>query len=425
MAKMKVVKNKLKNGLRVLTTPLKNLESATVTVWVGTGSRNEEEEQQGISHFLEHMAFKGGKKYKSAKAVSEAIDAIGGEFNAGTSKHWTNFYVRSASEHTEKCFDVLSDMLLAPSLSSADIDREKGVIVEEMNMYEDTPMYKISDIFENLIYKGTRLAPDIIGTKKTVTSLTRKDFVNYRKTYYTPDNMVITVAGGVSTKKAMQLAEKYFGKLHGDVSPEETIFSLEQDSPRVILKSKKTDQVHMMLGFIGNPLDHKDRYAEGVLATALGGGMSSRLFTEVREKRGLAYSVRASTGHYIDVGSFGVHAGLDPSKIDEAIKVILGEFYKFTKKSNLKKQELDKAKGYMKGHFALRLENTKAINGFYGLKELLLGKTETPDDILNGIERVSAEDVARVARNLFVKNNLNLAIIGSFKDASRFKKIIE
>lgn len=422
---MKVVKSQLKSGLRVLTVPMPSLESATVTVWVGTGSRSETDNISGISHFLEHMAFKGGRKYKTARAVSEAIDSIGGDFNAGTSKHWTNFYVRSSVQHLEKCFDVLSDMLLSPSLKQSDINREKGVIIEEMNMYEDTPTYKIGDLFENLIFEKTNLGRDIIGTKETVNSLTKKDFVDYRNKFYTADNMLITVSGGVETSDVLKLAEKYFGGLNSKLNSEIEKYEVTQEKPRLLLRNKVVDQVHMILGFIGNPLDHADKYAEGLLATIIGGGMSSRLFTEVREKRGLAYSIQAGTDHYIDTGVFYCHAGLDRERVDEAIKVILKEFQKIAgHRSQITNDELRKAKGYMKGHFALSLESTKSTNYFFGFEELMLGKTRTPEEVLEGIEKVTASDVERVAKKLFVKKNLNLAIIGPFKDEGRFRKLI-
>ena len=422
---MKISKTKLKSGLRLLVSPMPSLESATVTVWVATGSRSETDEISGISHFLEHMAFKGGKKYTSAKEVSEAIDSIGGDFNAATSKHWTNFYVRSSVVHLEKCFDVLSDMLLTPSLKQEDIDREKGVIIEEMNMYEDTPMYKIGDLFENLIFDGTNLGRDIIGTKKTVSSLNRKDFDSYRKKYYTAENLVLTVAGGVDIKKVKALAEKYFGSLPSGKKNNPKKYKVNQPKPKLLLKNKPVDQVHMLLGFVGNPLDHKDKYIESVLSTVLGGGMSSRLFTEVREKRGLAYSVSTDAEHYIDVGYFACHAGLDQTRIDEAISVILDEFYKIADgREPITQEELTKAKGYIKGHFALSLESTKAINGFYGFDELMLDKTRTPEEVLAAIDAVSVDDLAAVAKKLFVKKNLNLAIIGPFKDKKRFEKLI-
>lgn len=422
---MKCSKTILKNGLRVLTTHMPTLESATLTVWVATGSRKETRENMGISHFLEHMAFKGGKKYKSAQAVSSAIDAIGGDFNAGTSKEWTNFYVRTRVENIEVAFDVLSDMLLSPSLKQADIDREKGVIIEEMNMYEDTPMYKIGDIFEELIFDGNSLGWDIIGTKDTVTSLTRKDFASYRDMHYKADNMILTISGGIKKDHALALSQKYFGELEPGGIVEIDRFSAGSRGARVKLKTKKTDQAHLMLGFLGRARGNPDRYVESVLATILGAGMSSRLFTEVREKRGLAYSVQADVDSAADTGYIAAHAGLDPTRIEPAIKVILDEFYKIASSGHgITKSEFAKAKEYIKGHVALSLESTTAINTFFGMEELFLGQIRTPEDVFAGIDAVTIKDIVRVARETFDKNKLSLAIIGPYKDKGRFEKLV-
>lgn len=402
------------------------LESATVTVWVGTGSRYETAKISGISHFLEHMAFKGGKKYKTSREVSEAIDSIGGEFNAATSKEWTNFYVRASSKHLEKIFDVLSDMLLSPKLNADDIKREKGVIIEEINMYEDTPMYKIGDLFENLFFdKKHSLSRDIIGTKKTVTSLTKKDFVSYRDTHYRANNLLITASGGINAKTTKKLAEKYFGSVDGNDKQDIEIHKSKHSSPQVLLKSKKVDQVQLILGFPGIPLEHNDRYVETVLATVLGGGMSSRLFTEVREKRGLAYSVRSDGANYVDTGYVGAQAGLDASRIDEAIKVILDEFYGIAeKRKKISKKEFNKAKEYLRGHMALALESTKSINGFLGKEAILLDRIRTIEEVFEGVDRVELEDLYRYAKEYFNPEKLNLAIIGPFKDKVRFEKLI-
>ena len=418
--------HKLKNGVRVITVPLPSLESATVTVWVGTGSRNESERTSGLSHFLEHMVFKGGVKRPTAKDISEAVDAIGGEFNAGTHKEWTNFYIKTRAASLDTAFDVLSDMVLTPALRQEDIDREKGVIVEEIGMYEDTPLWKIDDLFENLIYKGHALARDIIGTKDTVSSFMRSDFAKYRATHYSSKNIVISVAGGVTEKKALELASKYFGSLEvGKPALKFKKYSAKQTSPQVLLSSKKKDQAHFILGFRSSEMGSKDRFAETVLAALLGGGMSSRLFTEIREKRGLAYAVRASRDSYIDCGYIGVYAGVDPNKALEAVKVTLAQCYGLASgKYGIEDSELTKAKEYLKGHMALSLEDTKAINAFFGLKELALGKIETPEQIFEAVDKVTTKDIIRVAKKLFVPEGLNLAIIGPFSSAAKFKKVV-
>ena len=417
--------NKLSNGLRVLTVPLPSMKSSTITVWVKTGSRNETKQIGGISHFLEHMVFKGSKKRPSAKKIAVVIDSIGGEFNAGTTKEWTNFHIKARNEALPIAFDVLSDMVLNPLLKPKDIEREKGVILEEWAMYEDTPMYKIGDVFENLIYKDNPLGRDIIGTRDSIKNVKRVDFVRYRKVHYGIDNLLITVAGGAKEKDVLKLTEEYFGSLKNNNKEKVKKFKTNQKKSRVLLYPKKKEQAHFILGFLGNQMGSKDRFIESVLAVILGRGMSSRLFTEVREKRGLAYAVRTSSDRYVDTGYIGTYAGADIKRIDEAIKVILSEHYELASGKNIiTKDELKKAKEYIKGHLALSLEDTRAVGSFFGIEELLLGKTETPEDFFKGIDKVTIDDVLRVAKECFVPERLNLAIIGPYKNQKRFEKLV-
>ncbi|QQS39332.1 insulinase family protein [Candidatus Woesebacteria bacterium] len=415
----------LENGLRVITTPLPNMESATVTIWVNTGSRYESPKVAGISHFLEHMVAKGTTKRPTAKIIAETIDAFGGEFNAGTTKDWTNFYIKTRKAKLSLAFDLISDMVLDPLLKDEDIEREKGVIVEEIGMYEDTPMMHIDDVFERLIFKGHNLGCDIIGTRKSVKDMTRNDFLRYRKAYYCSDNILVTVSGGVDAKTVNKLAQKHLSslpKLHPSVYKK---FVPTQKKPRVLLEDKKAEQAHFMLGFLGRKRGEKDRFAEAVLTTILGGGMSSRLFSEVREKRGLAYSIRTSSDHYDDTGYVETYAGVDPKRIDEALKVILDQTYGLSSgEYKITSTEINKAKEYLKGHIALSLEDTKVINHFFGIRELKLGKLETPQDVYEGIDKVSYDEILAVAQSIFNPEKLNLAIIGPYKDDSKFKKII-
>lgn len=425
---MKYSKVVLPNGLRVITVPMPSLESATLAVWGGVGSRYEQDKIAGLSHFLEHMVFKGSQKRPSAKAISEAVDAIGGEFNAGTTKEWTNFYIKARYENLETAFDVLSDMVLNPLLKEEDIQREKGVILEEMAMYEDTPMVNIGDVFEGLMFGKTPLGRDTIGFKDVIKKAKRNDFLLYRKKYYYPENLVLTISGGINEKKALDMASKYFGALSAVKSSKTKKdykkFDGKQAQPQFKLKTKKVEQAHFILGFLGKPKGNPDRYIEGVLASILGGGMSSRLFTEVREKRGLAYSVRTSNDYFLDTGYIGTYAGVDLKKIGEAIKVTLEEHYKMASQSKLSPKELKKAKEYLKGHLALALEDTKAVATFFGDQEVLLGKIDTPEEVFKGIDKVTIEDVSRVAKELFRKERLNLAIIGPYNNEAKFEKLI-
>lgn len=425
---MEFFKDTLENGVRLLTVPMPALPSATVTVWVGTGSRYETASVAGISHFLEHMVFKGSVKRPTAKDISEAVDALGAEFNAGTSKEWTNFYIKARSGVVDTAFDILSDMVLQPLLKSDEVEREKGVIVEEIGMYEDTPRIKVGDIFENVIFGKTPLGVDIIGTRESVTNLTQNDFVLYRESQYYPENILITVAGGVTVEQSRQLAKQYFGSLSSGIKrgKDMALFTSSQKGAQLEVKNKKTDQAHMIVGYLGQKRGTEDRYAESVLSVILGGGMSSRLFIEVRERRGLCYSVHTSADHYIDTGYMGTYVGCAPEKAKEALEVILEEHHKMTDSGWLKNgKELEKAKEFIKGHLALSLEDTHDVNQFFGIEELLLGSVRTPDDVMKSIDEVTAEQVSAVAQKFFTPERLNLAIIGPFEDSSSFEQVIK
>lgn len=424
---MEYIKSTLPSGLRFLTIPMPSLESATVTVWAGVGSRYETDKISGISHFLEHMVFKGGVKYPSAQAVSSAIDAIGAEFNAGTGKEYTNFYIKAQKGQIEKAFDVLSDMVISPALKSEDLERERGVIIEEMNMYEDTPIYRIGDIYEQVAFSGSPLGRDIIGTKEAVKSVSQSDFREYMDHYYRASNIVVTVAGGVTHEEVTMLVEKYFSKLRNEHYERKFVPFVRDENRHIKTVEKKIEQAHMMLGFKGRKLGDDTQYTEEILSTLLGSGMSSRLFTEVREKRGLAYSVRTSPDNYLDTGAFSTYAGVDPKKAIEALKVMLSEHTRIISEgvNGISDEELTKAKEYVKGHLALSLEDTRAVGSYFGGDELLLGKVEKPEDEMEKLSSVTKEEIISLAKNTFTRENLYLALIGPFSDDSIFEKEID
>jgi predicted Zn-dependent peptidase len=373
------------------------------------------------------MAFKGTPKRPSARAISEEVDAMGGEFNAGTNKEWTNFYIKARSGVLEQAFDVLSDIVLNPLLKPGEIEREKGVIIQEINLYADNPLMKISDVFENAVYKGSRLSWDITGSQKTVRGIKREDFVNYRKEYYVPENMLVCVSGAATGALSEELAAKYFKSLKASGrKPQKPRDILLQEKPEVVVSKKDTDQTHLILGFKGKPMGDRTRYAEAVLSTILGGGMSSRLFIEVRERRGLAYSVKTFSEHVMDNGYFATYAGVKTAKVNRAISVMLEQHYKLANgKLKIGDRELTKAKEYLKGHLALSLEDTKEAGDFFALEELLLGKTKTPEEVYKAVDAVTISDVLAIAGQLFRPERLNLAIIGPFEGKEKFEKLLE
>jgi len=416
----------LSNSLKVLTVEMPNLESAAVTLWVGVGSRYETKNISGISHFLEHMVFKGTPKRPTALDVSKSIDAIGAESNAGTSKEWTNFYLKARADLLPSAFEILSDVILNPLLRPDDIEREKGVIIEEIAMKEDVPMEKVGDNFVELMFGDIPLGRDIAGTKKTVTKLKRNDFVRYRREHYDAQNMLLTVSGGIHEKEVLKLADKYFSGLTGSKSELPGKFSERQKKPQLKVEYKKSEQAHLILGYFGYNRTHKDRYVEGVLATILGRGMSSRLFTEVREKRGLAYAVGTSISRFIDTGIFATYAGVDVKKAEETVKVILEQKYGLSEgKFPLEDDEIVKAKEYMKGRMALALEDTLEVNDFYGKQVLFMEKVRNPEEVFTDVDKVNKDDIVRVAGDIFNNERLNLSVIGPFKNESKFVKLID
>ena len=422
----------LPSGLRVLISTMPGLESVTVTVWVKTGSRFEEKRINGISHFLEHMVFKGSSKRPTARDISTAVDSIGGEFNAATSKDWTNFYIKSSASTVETAMDVLADMVFRPILDPEEIEREKGTIIQELNMYEDTPTMKIHDVFEELAFSGNPLAWDVGGKPESVKRIKRRDFDEYRSKHYTPENILISVSGGIAEKKAISLVEKYFKSASFNPRSRNTIstfkdpvFKAEQVKPQIKVKNKKVEQAHLILGFLSDGRGYDGRFAQSVLSTILAGPMSSRLFIEVRERRGLAYAVRPSGDRFEDIGYFGVYAGVDLGKCEEAIRVILDQIYGISSgKFPISDEELRKTKEYIKGHIALSLEDTQAVGDFFAEQALFLKEILIPDEIYKRIDKVTAPDVIREAKRLFVKSHLNLAVIGPYTNEAKFTKLL-
>jgi len=403
-----------------------SFESATVLVMVRAGSRYETKQNNGISHFLEHMAFKGTAKRPSALAISTLIDGVGGEFNAFTSKEATGFYIKSSKNHIDLSLDVMSDMLQNSLFDPIEIDKERGVILEEINLYEDTPVRKIGDIFEKLLYSDTPMGWDIAGEKDVIRKIQREDFVNYMSSLYSADNIAVVVAGGIEKDNAERLVKKYFGEMKSFKTIKHEKVIENQTKPELFVKHKKTEQVHIAIGVRTVSINSPKRFSLSLLAAILGGGMSSRLFHEVREKRGLAYYVRSNSDYYEDCGNFVTTAGVDFKRADEAIKVIVDEYKKIANgELGISKEELRKAKEFVKGHLVLELEDSRSVAGFYGSQELLEKRVDNPEEVISRIEEITAEEVQEVAKPFFAKDQLNLAVIGDFNDGQKFEKLLE
>ena len=428
---MNYQKTILKNGLRVVTIPMPSVQSVTVMVLVGAGSRYETKKIWGLSHFVEHMAFKGTKKRPTTLEIASLVEGIGGEFNAATSKDHTSYYIKAASKHLPLLLDVLSDMLLNSLFKQEEIDREKGVILEEMNMREDMPIYKVGEILETLLHGNTPLGRRIIGEKEVIKSLKRKDFIEYLQGYYVPENTVIVIAGSAgeirnSKFEIRNLVNKYLGSWKKQSFKKFKKMTDKQTRPALEVVYKKTEQAHLCLGARAYQQNHPDRFALSVLSTILGGGMSSRLFLEVRERRGLAYYVKSSSERFQDVGYFVTQAGVDLKRIEEAVRVILSEYAKLRncEIAKLKNEELKKAKEFLKGRLILELEDSKEIASLYGIQEILQNKIKTSEEKMKKIEKVTKEDILRVAKDIFRLEKLNLAVIGPYKTRQQFEKLL-
>lgn len=423
---MNYTRTLLKNGLRLLTIPMSSLESVTVLVLVGSGSRYETKRNSGISHFLEHMAFKGTEKRPSAMDISSIIDGMGGDFNAFTSKEYTGYFIKSAKGKIEISMDVLSDMLMHSKLDEVEINKEKGVIIEEINLYEDMPARKIHDVYEYLLYGDTPMGWDISGDKEIIKAIERQDFVDYMGKFYSADNITVVVAGGVEESEVVTLAEKYFAPMKQFGTEKHIPVVEKQVEPQVLIKHKETEQMHIALGVRTISVHSEKRYPLSVLAAILGGGMSSRLFDEIREKRGLAYYVRSSSEEYDDVGTLVSTAGVDPKRMEEALEVMVAEYAKVAGgKMNLTKDELQKAKEFMKGHLVLELEDSRSVAVYYGIQELLEDSVENPNDVIEKIDKVTIEDVESVGREFFKSASLNLALIGNFEDRQKLLSLLK
>ena len=413
----------LPNGLRVVTHPMPGAKSVAVMVMLAAGSRYETKQTNGIAHFAEHMFFKGTEKRPTAKDISAEVDGIGGEFNAFTSKEYTGYYIKCAAEHRSLALDVLADQLLASRFDPEEIEREKGVIIEELNMYLDTPRDHVDSVYETLLFGDQPLGWDIIGTKDTIRAAGRQTFLDYLDGWYTPRRMVVGAAGAVNGDFLAEVEEK-FGHVEDRPSGEMARADFVQIEPRVRLETRDSDQAHLRLGVRGIPTDSPDRYTMQVLTAVLGGGMSSRLFIEVRERLGLAYYVFGYHQSYADTGTLFSQAGVDIERIDQAVATIVSEFRKMAAE-RVPDDELRRCKNYLKGRMVLQLEDPKGLLMFGLRREVLEDRVAEIDEVLEGIEAVTADDIQRVARELIVDDGLNFGLVGPFDDEERFLKILQ
>ena len=413
----------LSNGLRVLTAPLPHAQSVACYIMLAAGSRYEDAGNRGIAHFAEHMFFKGTEKRPTARDLSMEVDKIGGEFNAFTSKEYTGYYIRCAGEQRDVALDVLVDMLRNSKFDSDEVEREKGVIIEEMNMYVDTPRDYISSVYEELLFGSNPLGWETLGTKETIKAATRQTFLDYLGHWYTPQRMVVGVSGMIGDDLLPTL-EGLLGDMSGNGSGAPVPAEVESSSePKVHVHRKDSDQANVCLGVPSYPVDHPDRYALQLLGTVLGTGMSSRLFLEVRERRGLAYYVYAFNASFTDAGTLFSQAGVDLQRAEEAVEVIATEFRKLAEEA-VPAEELEKARALAKGRFVLQTESPNGLIMFGLRREVLEGRAAEPTEVLAGLDAVTADDVLRVAQDVIGSQGMRLAVIGPFDDEAKFAALL-
>jgi predicted Zn-dependent peptidase len=390
---------------------------------LAAGSRYEQADNRGIAHFAEHMFFKGTEKRPTARDIAMEVDSIGGEFNAFTSKEYTGYYIRCAGEQRDQALDVLVDMLRNSKFDSEELEREKGVIIEEMNMYVDTPRDYVSSVYEELLFGSNPLGWETLGTKETIRATTRETFLDYLGHWYTPQRMVVGVAGAVGDDLLPTL-EGLLGDMTGNGAGMPSPAQLERSAkPQVKINRKDSDQANVCLGVPSYPFEHPDRYALQLLGTVLGTGMSSRLFLEVREKRGLAYYVYAFNSSFTDTGTLFSQAGVDLNRAEEAVEVIASEFRKLAEEP-VPAAELEKARALAKGRFVLQTESPNGLILFGLRREVLEGHVGEPEEILAGLDAVTIDDVHRVAQDVIANEGMRLAVIGPFDDAAAFEKLL-
>ncbi len=422
---MKYNKHKFKNGLRLVTVPIKSTRAVTVLVLVGAGSKYETKSNNGVSHFLEHMFFKGTKKRPTTLDIAETLDKVGGEFDAFTGKEVTGYYAKVDAVQLDLAIDWVSDILLNSKLENKEIQREKGVIIEEINMYLDTPVKYIGDLFEQLLYKDQPAGWKILGEKKNVKQMKREQFINYLKNYYKASNTVAIVAGNIGKLKEVESkVQNCFRKIKkGKASGKKKVVE-KQNKPQVLINHKKTDQAHFYLGVRGYSIFSSKKYIQDIISVILGGNMSSRLWTSVRGRSGLGYYIRSFSKNYTDTGYLVTQAGVDNNNVKKAIKIILEEYKKIAQEK-IGEKELKKAKDYIRGSAVLELESSDEVAIFFGAQEILTNNILTPKQKLDKIEAVTIDDVYKVANEIFRPENLNLALIGPYKNSKEFEKLLK
>lgn len=412
----------LANGLRIITSAMPHTRSVTLGFLVGGGSRYESDAEAGAFHFVEHLCFKGTPSRPTPRLVSETIDGVGGIMNASTAREITTYWCKVARPHFDLAADLLVDMVRNPLFDPVELEKERGVILEELAMSRDHPDSRAGLLIDSTLWPDQPLGRDVGGTEESVAALSRDALLRLVNHQYVPSNAVITVAGNVEHDQVVD----FFDRAMGDWPVGDPLdwypAVIDQSQPRVRIEQRRSEQAHICFGFHGLPAEHPRRYASDMLSAVLGEGMSSRLFLELREERGLVYEAYSGQAHYRDAGALEVYAATDPRNADVAVRTILEELQKM--KDGVPEAELRKTKEYAKGRLLMRMEDTRSVALWLGNQLLMRDRVLTPDDVVDRIEAITSDDIGQVARDLIVPEQLNLAVVGPFRSQSRFERLV-
>jgi predicted Zn-dependent peptidase len=417
-------KTVLDNGLRIVTSEMPHTRSACISIFIGAGSRYELPEQAGLSHFVEHLCFKGTEKRPTSKEISETIDGVGGVLNGGTDKELTVYWVKVARPNYPVALDLLVDMLRHSKFDPVEMENERKVIIEELNMSMDSPQSRVDTLIDEVVWPNQAMGRDVAGSKDTVSAINRQMILGHMSLLYLPGNSVISVAGDISHGEVVDSIAKAFGDwpkgVAGDWSPAED----SQDAPRLKVERRKTEQVHLCLAVRGLSNMHPDRFILDLLNVVLGEGMSSRLFLEIRERKGLAYDIHSHVSYFRDSGSLAIYAGVDPKKLELTIEAVLRELMRL-RDEQIPESEVVKAKEMGKGRLMLRMEDTRSVSGWMGGQELLTGRILSVDEVVSIVDAITASDMQRVAKELFLTGKVNLALVGPVRNKGRLEKLLK
>lgn len=406
-------KTVLDNGLRVVTETMPYTQAASLSIFIGTGSRYEADAEAGISHFLEHLLFKGTEKRPTARDISEAIEGVGGMLNGGTDKEFTVYWCKVPRPHFVSSLDVLVDLMLNSRFDPAEIEKERQVIIEEINMSMDSPQTWVNLLVDRLLWPGHSLGRDVAGTRESVSAISREQMLGYLSSRYQPANTVVAIAGNIPHEEALAAVKQYLGKWPARrPAAKYTPYRPKPVSP-VLVEKRDIEQVHLCLALPGLSLFHPRRFALDLLNVILGEGMSSRLFYEIRDKLGLAYSIHSYADHFLDSGSMVIYAGVDIKNLSKAVKAILEQLALL--KDYIPEAELTKARELSKGRLLLRLEDSRNVSGWLGGQEVMAKEILTPEQVVAIIESITADELKQLARELFVSSQLRLAVVGPVK----------